>query len=180
MSAAQICRIGAAVALLSVSAMVTVPLGPVPFTLQTLVLAMLPPIIGGRGAVSAVGLYLLVGSLGLPVFSGFSGGVGQLIGPTGGFLWGFLLGTALGVPLLRLRTLPESARHAICAVVMLATSYALGTAQLAAYLSVSLPAAALSAVVPFVLPDIIKLGIGVATGLRVRHALGGPSALTSA
>ncbi len=180
MSAAQICRIGAAVALLSVSAMVTVPLGPVPFTLQTLVLAMLPPILGGRGAVSAVGLYLLVGALGLPVFSGFSGGVGQLIGPTGGFLWGFLLGTALGVPLLRLRALPESARHAICAVVMLATSYALGTTQLAAYLSVSLPAAALSAVVPFMLPDVIKLGVGVATGLRVRHALGGPSALTSA
>lgn len=180
MSAAQICRIGAAVALLSVSAMVTVPLGPVPFTLQTLVLAMLPPILGGRGAVSAVGLYLLVGALGLPVFSGFSGGVGQLIGPTGGFLWGFLLGTALGAPALRLRVLPESARHAICAVVMLATSYALGTAQLAAYLSVSLPAAALSAVVPFVLPDVIKLGVGVAAGLRVRHALGGPSALTSA
>ena len=88
MSAAQTCRIGAAVALLAVSAMVTVPLGPVPFTLQTLVLAMLPAILGGRGAVAAVGLYLLAGALGLPVFSGFSGGVGQLLGPTGGFLWG--------------------------------------------------------------------------------------------
>ena len=180
MSAAQTCRVGAAVALLAMSAMVTVPLGPVPFTLQTLVLAMLPAILGGRGAVAAVGLYLLAGALGLPVFSGFSGGVGQLLGPTGGFLWGFLLGTVLGAPLLRLRAVPDAARHALCSMVMLATSYALGTAQLAAYLSVSLPAAALSAVVPFVLPDVIKLGVGVAAGLRVRRALGGSSAMTSA
>lgn len=172
MSAGQICRIGASVALLAVSAMVTVPLGPVPFTLQTLVLAMLPAVLGGRGAVAAVGLYLLVGAVGLPVFSGFSGGMGQLLGPTGGFLWGFLLGSALGALALELKALPELARHALCALVMLVTSYVLGTMHLASYLSVSLPAAALSAVVPFVLPDLIKLGVGVTVGLRVRRALG--------
>ena len=172
MSASQVCRSGVGAALLAVSAMVTVALGPVPFTLQTLVLAMLPAALGGQGSVVAVGLYLLMGALGLPVFSGFSGGVGQLLGPTGGFLWGFLAGSALGTPLLGIRSVPEPVRHGLCAVVMLATSYALGTAQLATSLSIPLPVAALSGVAPFVLPDLVKLCVGVTVGLRVRRALG--------
>ena len=172
MSAQRIARCGLCCALLAVSAWVSIPLGPVPFTLQTLVLAMLPGVLAPREAVLTVATYLVLGVVGLPVFSNMMGGLGVILGPTGGFLWGFLLGSALGALALELKALPELARHALCALVMLVTSYVLGTVHLASYLSVSLPAAALSAVVPFVLPDLIKLGVGVTVGLRVRRALG--------
>lgn len=82
---------GLSIALLAVGAFITVPFGPVPFTLQTMmvgiVICLLPPVY----SVAAVGGYLAIGMLGLPVFSGMRGGIGVLAGPTGGFLLGFLV-----------------------------------------------------------------------------------------
>lgn len=172
MSPRQTCRIGLATALLAVSAQITVPLGPVPFTLQTMALALLPPVLGSRGATCAVGLYLLLGAVGLPVFSGLSGGVAHLLGPTGGFLWGFLAGTALGGALCRASG--HSRRgEALGIVAMLLASYAAGTMQLALVMGLSVPAAAAMAVLPFVGPDALKLVAGVSAGRAVRRALSG-------
>ena len=73
------------IALMVVCAWVTVPFGPVPFTLSTFallfVLFTLPP----RTAFAAIAGYVLLGALGLPVFSSFKGGLAALLGPTGGF-----------------------------------------------------------------------------------------------
>ena len=79
-------------ALIAVLSQISIPLGPVPFTLQTMALALLPAVLDGATACAAVGVYLLLGALGLPVFSGFGSGIASIVGPTGGFLWGFLLG----------------------------------------------------------------------------------------
>lgn len=166
---------GISVALLAVSAMIVVPLGPVPFTLQTMVLAMLPLAVGGRTAVLSVALYLLLGTIGMPVFSGLSGGPAHLLGPTGGYLWGFLVGTALGEA-LRGALPPGRGSDAACAGVMLLASYAAGTAQLALVMGVSVPAALSMAVLPFVGPDVIKLAAGICAGRAVRGALGAAGA----
>lgn len=176
MTASQACRTGLSAALLSVSAMVTVPLGPVPLTLQTLVLALLVVALNGKDAVCAVGLYLLLGALGMPVFSGFAGGVGHLLGPTGGFLWGFFLGTACAAALRRIPVLPDPAREVAGALVMLAVSYAAGTAQLCWVSGLSPTAALAAGVLPFVGPDLLKLLVGVSAGRAVRRALGAPAA----
>ena len=178
MSARQACRIGVAVALLAVSAMITVPLGPVPFTLQTMALALLPPVLGNRDATCAVALYLLLGAVGLPVFSGFSGGVAHLLGPTGGYLWGFLVGTALGGAVRRLVP-DERAGDVLGAVAMLVTSYAIGTAQLALVMGITVPAALAVAVVPFVGPDALKLAAGISVGRAVGRALEGSRVASS-
>jgi biotin transport system substrate-specific component len=77
-------------ALMAVSAWITVP-GPVPFTLQTMGVFVSVGLLGGRRGTLAVALYLLLGAVGAPVFSGFRGGVGALLGTTGGYLTGFLL-----------------------------------------------------------------------------------------
>lgn len=61
-----------------------------PLTMQTLAVALCGYVLGARRGAAAVGLFLLLGGVGLPVFSNFRGGVGILFGPTGGFLWGFL------------------------------------------------------------------------------------------
>lgn len=168
----QTCRIGISVALLAVSAAVTVPLGPVPLTLQTMVLALLPIALGWRTATCSMALYLLLGAVGLPVFSGFSGGLGHLLGPTGGFLWGFLAGTALGGVLCRASG-HSRLGEALGIVAMLLASYAAGTMQLALVMGLSVPAAAAMAVLPFVGPDALKLVAGVSAGRAVRRALSG-------
>ena len=172
MNAREVSRCAVSVALLAVAASVTIPIGPVPFTLQTMVLAMLPVAVGGRSALVSVGAYLLLGGLGLPVFSGLSGGVGHLLGPTGGYLWGFFVGTALCHLAREVAPLPEAARDALGALSTLCVSYAVGTAQLSLVMGVS-PAAALGmAVFPFVLPDLVKLCVGIMAGRSVRRALG--------
>src|SRR5918997_1947401 len=77
-------------ALLTISAKVQVPLPYVPMTLQTLVVLMIGASYGWRLGGATVALYLAEGAMGMPVFAGPTAGIGYLMGPTGGFLFGFL------------------------------------------------------------------------------------------
>ena len=76
---------------LAVCAQVQVPLWPVPMTMQTFGVLLLGMAFGARLGAATVALYLLEGAAGLPVFAGFSGGVPVLFGPTGGYLFGFVI-----------------------------------------------------------------------------------------
>ena len=78
-------------ALMAVCAWICVPIGDTVFTLQTLAVFLCLALLGGRRGSWAIAIYLLLGAVGLPVFSAFRGGFGMLIGVTGGYLWGFLL-----------------------------------------------------------------------------------------
>lgn len=82
-------------ALLCLLSPLTLPLGPVPLSLTTALLMGMGLLLGGGRAALCCGVYLLMGLAGLPVFSGFTGGMGALLGPTGGFLLGYLPMTAL-------------------------------------------------------------------------------------
>lgn len=75
---------------LAVSAQISIPMYPVPFTLQSVTVLFLAFVLGHRLAVSAVGFYLLEGAIGLPVYAHFTSGLPVLFGPTGGYLFGFL------------------------------------------------------------------------------------------
>ena len=77
-------------ALIAVCAWVTIP-GSVPFTLQTMGVFLAVGLLGGKRGTAAVLVYILLGAVGMPVFSGFSGGVGRLLGTTGGYIIGFLV-----------------------------------------------------------------------------------------
>ena len=81
-------------ALMTICAWISLPIGGVPVTLQTFGLYLTLLVLGGKWGSISIGIYLCLGFLGLPVFSGFQGGAGVLLGPTGGFLFGFML-TAL-------------------------------------------------------------------------------------
>lgn len=173
MNAHMVARAGVAVALLAVSAWVSVPFGPVPFTLQTLALAVLPAACDRVTAVLAVATYVLLGAVGLPVFAGFSGGMGALAGPTGGFLWGFILGMLVATALMCLlpKRMSVFARALMADAVLLFVSYVCGTAQLMAVASMSLPAALAIAVLPFIIPDVVKLVLGARIGCAVARAV---------
>ncbi len=87
----QLTYIAEFAALIGLSSLLVLPLGPVPVTLQTLLIAYAGLFLGPKGAVLSVLVYLLAGALGVPVFAGGKSGIGVLFGPSAGYLWGFLL-----------------------------------------------------------------------------------------
>ena len=79
-------------AIIAVLTLITIPTPfGIPFTLQTFSIALCGYFLGWKYGLAATGTYILLGIVGLPIFSGFGSGFGVLFGPTGGFLWGFLL-----------------------------------------------------------------------------------------
>ncbi len=78
------------VALISIGAFIAIPIGPVPIVLQNMFVLLAALLLGPVWGLACVGIYLLIGLAGLPVFSAGRSGIGQLFGPTGGYLLGYL------------------------------------------------------------------------------------------
>ena len=159
--------------LLMVCAWITVPM-TVPFTLQTFGVFAALGTLGGRRGTHAVAAYLLLGLAGVPVFSGFQGGPGVLLGATGGYILGFLASALLyWAVTARLGTKP--AVMAAAMVLGLIVCYAFGSAWfLAAYArtagSMGLWAALGLCVFPFLLPDLAKIALAMLLSRRLaRH-----------
>ena len=77
-------------ALMAAGAFLAIPIGPVPIVLQNMFVFLAGLLLGSRWALASVAVYLLTGALGLPVFAGGLGGIGRIVGPTGGYLIGYL------------------------------------------------------------------------------------------
>src|SRR4030067_426903 len=78
-------------ALMAVGAYIHVPIGPVPIVLTNLFVLLSGLLLGSRWGLASAAIYLLVGAIGMPVFYGGKGGLAHILGPTGGYLFGFLL-----------------------------------------------------------------------------------------
>lgn len=150
---------------------VPVPAPFVQFTMQTFAIFAALMTLGGRRGSYAVAAYLLLGAVGAPVFSGFRGGPGVLLGTTGGYILGFVFTAALYWWMTA--RLGESLAVKITAGVLgMAAYYTFGTAwYLALYARtgnpVGLTAALGYCVAPFVLPDLVKLGLALLLSQRV-------------
>ena len=179
----SIAFVGLAVAIMAVSAWVTVPLGPVPFTLQMFAITFAIVMLSPKECIAAIVLYLALGAIGLPVFSGMSGGIAKLMGPTGGFLWGYLLGVGLAVAvrfgLKAVLARDGQAKGArafvidfLTGLVFLAVAYVCGWAQLMAVASMTPAAAFAAGVAPFILVDLAKLVAAVICARAVNAAVG--------
>ncbi len=142
--------------LIAASAFVAIPLGPVPFTLQVLVVLLAGLVLGPRGGALAVGTYLVLGLV-APVYAGGASGLGALFGPTGGYLWGFLLGAVTAGVVAR-RTGPGFLGLTVAALAGLLPVYALGTAWLAVQLDLGPGAAIAAGALPFIAADLLKAG----------------------
>lgn len=131
---------------------------PIPFTLQTLGVYLCCGILGGKAAVLSTVVYIVLGGLGLPLFSGFQGGVGALFGATGGFILGFLF-----IPLcVWVAEKTGNKNHPLILGGTLGTilCYAVGILWYSlVYMkgSVGIAAAFVTCVLPFIIPDAIKL-----------------------
>jgi biotin transport system substrate-specific component len=130
-------------------------------------------------AAMTIGGYLLVGLIGLPVGAGFKGGPAWLFGPTGGFLIGFLA-AAIIVGLLRwavadrsMRFLTSMAFDAVIGLLTIAIYYCCGVTWLVLSTGMALTIAISIAVLPFVVPDGIKLAVAISGARALRKTLGG-------
>ena len=162
------------VTLIAVCSWITMTM-TVPFTLQTFAVFAVLLILGGKRGTLATLVYVLMGAVGIPVFSGFAGGVGILFGKTGGYILGFVLAglvywamtAALGDK-LAIRIAALAAGLVVC--------YAFGTAWfMHLYMKNTGPVGLMTVlswcVFPFIVPDIVKLGMAVLVSRRIKPLL---------
>lgn len=174
MSVSDLTRVALFAALIAVSAWISISVPPISFTLQIFAVYMALFLLGGKYGVLAILLYLIIGAVGVPVFSGFRGGVGVLLGVTGGYLVGFLVaGLVFAAVTARGRVTPLF--QTVGVVLSLLSCYAFGTAwYMVLYLTSSGPVALgsvlMACVVPFLLPDAVKIALAylVSAALKKR------------
>lgn len=168
----QLVTVGLLTALLAIISPFTIPIGPVPVSLGVfgvaLMGAMLPPL----WSIAGVAAYLLLGMAGLPVFTGFRAGPGVLFGVTGGYLMGYFL-LAAAISLAVSRRAPVWLL-ALSAAAGMAGCYFLGTVWYVLVAGADFISGLLLCVVPFVIPDLMKIGGAVllAAALRKRMEQG--------
>ena len=166
--------IGLMACLMAICSWISIPT-VVPFTLQTMGVFLAVGLLGGKRGSLAVLVYILLGAVGLPVFSGFKGGIGALLGTTGGYIVGFLC-IAL-IYWLMTAKLGESLPVVVAACVLgLVVCYAFGTAWfLVVYARNSGPIGLMTAlgwcVFPYIIPDLLKLALAIALSGRVKKFL---------
>ncbi len=148
-----------------VLAPLSVPIGPVPISLTNLVIYFSIFILGWQRATITYLVYLLIGMAGLPVFSGFESGVGKFVGPTGGYLVGFILMTIVSGLFIQIRVEKTWLRKVLSftgMVVGTTIAYAFGTVWFCFSTGSGIWAALLICVFPFVIGDIVKMALAIA------------------
>lgn len=175
---------GLFIALIAVSSWIVVPIGPVPVTMQMFAIPLAICVLRPPVAISAVYGYEVLGALGVPVFSGMRGGIGVLLGPTGGFLVGYLLAVPAACLMLWLarraglvsvaspkdpltaplsaaqrlwRILTDTGIYVLAGVVFTVIAYAFGVGWFMMMSNVGLEVALATCVLPFVIPDLVKI-----------------------
>lgn len=157
--------------LIIICAWISIPL-TVPFTLQTFAIFAVSGLLGGKKGTLAVLVYILLGAVGLPVFAGFKSGIGVLASSTGGYILGFLLS-----PMVMWMTEKMKFRNTVTLILSMITGLALcyifGTIWFVTIYTgntgeISVKAALMMCVVPFIIPDLVKIFLAVLVTKRMR------------
>lgn len=157
-------------ALIAICSWISIPTA-VPFTLQTFAVFFVLLLLGGERGTLAILVYVLLGAVGVPVFAGFSGGIGILLGNTGGYILGFLF---IGlIYILFTKLFKKKIVIKVASLVLgLAVCYAFGTAWfMHVYMQSSGEVGLITVlgwcVFPFIIPDLLKLALAVVIARRV-------------
>lgn len=159
-------------ALMCIAGPISIPLPftPVPISLTNLVIYIACCILGCKKGTISLIIYLLIGAIGLPVFSGFSGGLSKLAGPTGGYLIGFLFCTIL-TGLFVEKFEDKIYMYPVGMILGTIICYAFGTGWLAMQMHLSFMQSLFMGVIPYLLGDGIKIGVSAVLGFTVRNKL---------
>ena len=156
-------------AVICVLAPMAIPVGPIPITLATLAMYLALYLLGGKLGTLSCLVYVLIGLAGVPVFAGFTGGAGKLLGPTGGYIVGYVVMTWIAGGFLDrfqgrfLQAVGLAAGTAVC--------YALGTAWYCVSAEASVGTALALCVLPFLPGDVAKIALATTFGPAIRKRL---------
>ena len=160
-------------AIIAVCSMISIPVGEVPITLQTFAVCIAAALLGRKRGTLSVLIYILLGAVGVPVFSGMTGGIGVLAGPTGGYIIGFFFSALAMWGIERL-----FGNGTVCLLFSMLAGlficYAFGTLWFMVVYTrqngpVSLAAVLGWCVIPFIIPDLVKIAVALLIGPRIRR-----------
>ncbi|MBQ8787322.1 MAG: biotin transporter BioY [Oscillospiraceae bacterium] len=157
-------------AIIAVCSWITIP-SAVPFTMQTFGIFSVLLILGGKYGTVAVFVYISIGAIGLPVFAGFKGGLGVILSPLGGYIIGFI---ALSmIYMIITKFFGERLRSQIAGLsIGLIICYLFGTVWYMLFVGETNFAAALTiCVLPFIIPDILKMVLAVMLNKRIKNRI---------
>ena len=157
-------------AIIAVLAQIIIPLPLIPITGQTLAIGLVVTILGLKHGTYAVLLYILLGAIGLPVFQSFTGGLGILFGPTGGYIIGFIP-TALVIGFYLEKTRLTFTHALVANILGMLVTLAFGAVWLKYVAELSWTGALLSGVIPFLIVGVIKAILAAWVGVIVRQRL---------
>ena len=170
LSTKDIAYIAVFAAVIAICSWISIPT-TVPFTLQTFAIFLTCMVLGGKKGTFAVLIYVLLGAIGIPVFAGFSGGLGVLLGTTGGYIIGFIA-SALIIWAFE-KVSDKIWMTAIGMILGLLACYAIGTVWFMVVFAKSSGAVGLMTVLgwcvfPFIIPDLIKTVLALVLGTRLK------------
>ena len=154
-------------ALTAAGAFVSIPIGLVPISLQNLFTFLSGMVLGSRLGTFSQLIYILLGVVGLPVFSGFRGGLGVLLGPTGGFLTGFVISACIIGKLIEKIDDARIWSYFVIGLLGIIIIYACGVTQLLIVTEIGFKEAVIVGVVPFLPGDLLKLIIASFLAVRI-------------
>lgn len=171
-STLDIVYIGVFTALMAICSWISIPT-TVPFTLQTFAVFLAVGLLGGRNGTISVLVYILLGAIGVPVFAGFSGGFGIILGSTGGYIIGFIISALIMWGFEKI--LGTKAWVSILSMILgLFACYAVGTIWfMQVYGSSNEPVGLVTTlswcVIPFIIPDLVKIALAFILSNRLRR-----------
>ncbi len=157
-------------ALMAIGAYLHIPIGPVPLVLTNLFVFLSGLLLGGRWGLISVTLYLFVGAIGMPVFYGGKGGLAHLIGPTGGYLFGFLFSAGI-VGFISTRLHSSLLGDIIAVMTGSLIIYAFGVPWLKMMTKISWDKAYIVGMIPFLPGDALKAGVSIILARSTRPIL---------
>ena len=164
----SVCALMAAV--LCVVGPLSLPIGPIPVSLANLVICLCACLLGWKWGTVSVLVYVLLGAFGMPVFSGYAGGLGKLVGPTGGYIIGYLFLALIGGAFVT--RFHGRIGWTIAGLILgMAALYAFGTVWFVVLMQCTLWYALTVCVFPFLVLDLIKIVFAAAAGGLIRKAL---------
>lgn len=173
-AAREMAYIAVSVALITICAWISVPVLQVPYTLQTLAVALIGALMGWKRGVAAVAVYILMGLAGIPVFSNFNAGAGVLFGATGGYIFGFLFAVVISGLFKMIPIKNKWGRTAMlygANIIGLSVCYFFGTAWFTAMYHCSVAYALTVCVLPYLIADAIKLLVAAVLAVRLEHVI---------
>lgn len=170
----QMASCGIFAAMMCVLAPIAIPIGPIPITLGVFVVMLSGIVLGWKLAGVSMVIYVMLGFVGLPVFSGGKGGPGVIVGPTGGYIWSFIL-MAIWIGYWSQKNMKHPLMQRIylgvIALSSLCICYAFGTLQFTVVMNVSWDKAFSLCVYPFIIPDLCKAIAAAVIGYEISKRL---------